>query len=222
MVHIPSASSGSQRSPTVRRSPRSQVRSWRNGLACRTLIRPPWPVAATRDENRVCPAKLGSRCSRARWYGRFSFHDEVVCSVRRSLSLTPRRSSDLRAAAFGGRPRPGADGRPRVGWSSSPARGGPPSPGAKSAGLPVRLARMSSCPALLTDRAAVAATGRANRLITAVRLPVRPRPRRHPAGGADHQPLGSVRAAAGGRAWRGRAAGGPAPEAQARPAWRPQ
>jgi hypothetical protein len=28
-----------------------------------TLIRPPWPVAATRDENRVCPAKLGSRAA---------------------------------------------------------------------------------------------------------------------------------------------------------------
>jgi transposase len=30
-------------------------------------IRPPWPGAATRDENRVCPAKLGSPwCNRAR------------------------------------------------------------------------------------------------------------------------------------------------------------
>src|SRR5215212_441201 len=29
----------------------------------RLLIRPPWPVAATRDENRACPAKLGSRAA---------------------------------------------------------------------------------------------------------------------------------------------------------------
>src|SRR5215218_3707377 len=37
--------------------------------------------AATRDENRTaCPAKLGSRCGRARWYGRFSFQDEAAGS----------------------------------------------------------------------------------------------------------------------------------------------
>jgi hypothetical protein len=41
----------------------------------RSLIRPPWPVAATRDENRACPAKLGSPwCGRARCYtGDFPF-----------------------------------------------------------------------------------------------------------------------------------------------------
>jgi hypothetical protein len=32
-------------------------------LGCRSLIRPPWPGAATRDENRACPAKLGSRAA---------------------------------------------------------------------------------------------------------------------------------------------------------------
>jgi hypothetical protein len=50
----------------------------RTALSPRYLIRPPWPGAATRDENRTaCPAKLGSRCGRARWYGRFSFQDEA-------------------------------------------------------------------------------------------------------------------------------------------------
>jgi hypothetical protein len=52
----------------------------RTAVSPRYLIRPPWPAAATRDENRVCPAKLGSRCSRARWYGRFSFQDEAAGS----------------------------------------------------------------------------------------------------------------------------------------------
>jgi hypothetical protein len=46
----------------------------RTALSPRYLIRPPWPGAATRDENRACPAKLGSRCGRARWYtGDFPF-----------------------------------------------------------------------------------------------------------------------------------------------------
>src|SRR5215207_5712860 len=41
----------------------------RTALSPRYLIRPPWPWAATRDENRACPAKLGSPwCGRARCY----------------------------------------------------------------------------------------------------------------------------------------------------------
>jgi hypothetical protein len=39
----------------------------RTALSPRYLIRPPWPVAATMDENRACPAKISSPwCGRAR------------------------------------------------------------------------------------------------------------------------------------------------------------
>jgi hypothetical protein len=53
LVHTPSESSGTQRSPAVHHSRRSWARSWTNRTGCRTLIRPPWPWAATRDENRA-------------------------------------------------------------------------------------------------------------------------------------------------------------------------
>jgi hypothetical protein len=47
--------------PDARRRPgKTAVRT---ALSPRYLIRPPWPGAATRDENRACPAKLGSRAA---------------------------------------------------------------------------------------------------------------------------------------------------------------
>jgi hypothetical protein len=54
--------------------------------------------AATRDENRACPAKLGSRCGRARWYtGDFRFR-------MRSSMVNPggcRRTSEGLASPAG-------------------------------------------------------------------------------------------------------------------------
>src|SRR5215207_6934465 len=55
----------------------------RTALSPRYLIRPPWPWAATRDENRACPAKLGSRCGRARCYpGDFRFRMRPLVQVQ--------------------------------------------------------------------------------------------------------------------------------------------
>ena len=58
LVHMPSEPSGSQRSPTVFSGTSfAQVVGAILGKQARgrSLIRPPWPAAATRDENRVGP-----------------------------------------------------------------------------------------------------------------------------------------------------------------------
>src|SRR5829696_7232326 len=88
MVHVwstchrsPAVRSGLQRSPAVHRSPRSQVPSWGNKPVGRSLIRPPWPRAATRDENRA--ARLSSALlvrQSPLLRGRFSFQDEAAGS----------------------------------------------------------------------------------------------------------------------------------------------
>jgi hypothetical protein len=64
------------RSPARAARPQGHPRTHRGGMTTRREVapalghfrlRPPWPGAATRDENRTaCPAKLGSRCGRAR------------------------------------------------------------------------------------------------------------------------------------------------------------
>jgi hypothetical protein len=58
--------------------------------------------AATRDENRVCPAKLGSRCGRARCYtGDFRFRMRPLVQVQpgplRRFDLGKRSSLPLRS-----------------------------------------------------------------------------------------------------------------------------
>jgi hypothetical protein len=65
-------------------------------LSRRSLIRPPWPWAATRDENRACPAKLGSRCGRARCYPgdfRFRMRFRVDLGKYQAVCHCGRRSS---------------------------------------------------------------------------------------------------------------------------------
>jgi hypothetical protein len=56
----------------------------RTALSPRYLIRPPWPGAATRDENRASPAELGSPwCGRAPWYtGDFRFRMRPLVQVQ--------------------------------------------------------------------------------------------------------------------------------------------
>src|SRR4029453_6774228 len=91
--------------------------AWRS--APRLLIRPPWPGAATRDENRTaCPAKLGSRAAETVGTRAISFQDSlssppgwppVACSPSWSMwtekafrdSLLTHLKSRLNTAGYG-------------------------------------------------------------------------------------------------------------------------
>jgi hypothetical protein len=106
----------------------------RMALSPRLLIRPPWLVAATRDENRVCPAELGSPwCGRARCYaGDFRFRMRSQVQVLAGPPPIPPGHS-----AVGNQPRTPAASLGRAGAAPPPPPARPsvlPDPPTRAAG----------------------------------------------------------------------------------------